>query len=196
MAEEQEEGKTEEKKKAGLGTGAIIGIISGALIVQAIIVVVAIKLMAPATTEPAKSADAEQVENGDEDGDELDEDGEYAEDEEYADEEEAPSRRKKKVRHIVQLENILVNPKGSSSRYVSVTIGLEVKSEEEEAAVEKLMVPIMSTIRRNLASKTIQELEIQANDETLLAKELLQDLRPYFREVKLYSVYIPKFIIQ
>ena len=179
-----------DNKKSGLSTGAIIGIIGGALLLQALVVVFALKWVvsdAPGG-EKAKTEHA-----ADEHGDEQDGDEDHGD--EAMDHEPEMPRHKRPVNHVVELEDIIVNPADQAGKFVVAGIGLEFANAEEAAELEKVLIPVRTLISRQFASMTVDRLRDVAVRDSL-SKVLRRDLAPFFSEAKLYEVYISKFLIQ
>ncbi len=196
MADDQD--TTDEKevseKKSGLGTVAIIGIIAGALVVQALIVIVALMVLKDDGGEPASAKSDSQTEKPADEDDE-DEDADH-DDDEYSDiDEEDGIEYRRPVKHIVQLDDIIVNPRGAAASYVVVGIGLEIPSAEDEPLLEPIMVPIKQVINDHFAMHRVERLKSPEYRDTLRV-ELRKKLRPYFRETRLLKVYFSKFLIQ
>jgi len=104
--------------------------------------------------------------------------------------------RVREVHEIVATEDLILNPRGSSSRYVLLALGLEVDSPEAAKDVEdKLMIPIQHTTRSYIGRFSVEDLERETLIDSL-PTQLRKRLQPYFGEHKLRNVYFKKFIIQ
>lgn len=206
--EPQEEGKEQPKKKQGLSLVMIIGLIVGFLVVQvAAIYIIFTMFIAPSSNAGAdKGKDKEKKEQHSEHGDaKVAEEGhqeDYMPDEGY---------KIRKVGEIIPVkcggkDEIILNPRGSSSRYVIVSVGLEMRAstnKEEEASdghgggngEDPLMVPICDKIISAISSKSLEELQ-QPNMRDSLRELLRRELQPYYGEKRIRTVYFPRFIIQ
>lgn len=171
----------EESPKKGIKLPVLIGIILGIVVVQAGIVLAALKIFAP-------TANSQQQPKQEVAADSLHE------------EEETGPILVHKVEGIVTPKNdLFINPRGSASRIVVLSIGIEVSPEEKAKEVEeKLMVPIQDRVIARVSSYTLEELQdIKLRDS--LRTIIRNDLRPFFNGlegVKLRNVYFPKFVIQ
>ncbi|HYF02726.1 MAG TPA: flagellar basal body-associated FliL family protein [Patescibacteria group bacterium] len=186
MAEEQEVHEEEAPKKSGMSTVMLIGIIAGVVLLQVVIVFVIFKVfVSPSDTaekKKEKKADTEEV-------------AEEVSDEEES-EEETPTRRVREVKEIVGTEDMILNPRGSSSRYIMVSLGLEVDDKEAVKLIEdKLTIPIQHTTRMFISQYSVVDLERTSLVDSLPG-QLRKKLQPYFGEHKLRNVYFKKFIIQ
>lgn len=178
MADAQENLEEEKPKKTGMGTPTLIGIIAGVVILQVIIVFVIFKVF----VSPGGSTKSEKSTT------------EHRTDDEGNGEESLLKVRE--VREIVATEDMILNPRGSSSRYVLLALGLEVDSPEVGKEVEeRLMIPIQHTTRSFVGRFSVEELERQTLVDSL-PNRLRMQLQPYFGEYKLRHVYFKKFIIQ
>ena len=184
--DEFEDGELPEKKRMKLPV--LIGIILGIVVVQAGIVMAAIKYFAP---QPAAAAASHEPKaNGDEAEAEEEESGEIV---------------MKKVGTIITTKNdIYINPRGSADAIAVVSLGIEIEPESMREAIEnKLMVPIQSIMITRFSQFTAEELQREDMRDSIRAI-LKKDLKPYFRglaeetkePVRLTNVYFPKFIIQ
>lgn len=180
MADEVEEKKEESKKKSGMGMGAIIGIIAGAIVLQGVLIIVIwVFFLKPDTPTDAKNADDTEQTASEENGEEDGEDGE----EDHT------------IGHIIQMDEMIINPKGSPNRYVALEIGLEVNDEEEAATIDGSLIAIKDRIIRTITSRTLDDLQKSELRDTL-RDQLRTELQPYFGEATLRKVYFSKFIIQ
>lgn len=206
MAEEienQDEVK-EPKKKQGLSLIAIIGIIVGFLVVQ----VAAMYFLVPMIMNSGNHAESDKKEK--KAGEEKQ--GDKAHEEAPTEEEDDGTHVIRKIGTIVPVlcgekDEIIINPRGSSTRYVIFSIGLEMQpsgEEEEEASGEgegggekssPLMIPVCDKIISTVSSKSLEELQEPLTRDSLRI-QLRRDLQPYFGEKRIRTVYFPRFIIQ
>ncbi|MCS6999528.1 MAG: flagellar basal body-associated FliL family protein [Bacteroidota bacterium] len=186
MAEfEQEQPVVEEAPKKGIRLPILIGIILGIIIVQAGIVLAALKIFAPSadTASPPSEHTAEAIQ-----------------DSSHHEEEETGPILVQKVEGIVTPKSDLyINPRGSANHIVVVSVGIEVSPAEKAKEVEeKLMIPIQDRIIARVSSYTLEQLQdLQLRDS--LRTIIRNDLKPYFNAlegVKIRNVYFPKFVIQ
>lgn len=184
--EEFDDEEVPEKKRMKLPI--LIGIILGIIVVQAGIVMAAIKYFAP---QPAAAAAPHaSVSHGHEADSEEDESGAIV---------------TRKVGTIITTKNdIYVNPHGSADEIAVVSLGIEIEPESMREEIEnKLMVPIQSLIITRFSQYTAEELQREDLRDSLRSI-IKKDLKPYFRglseeskeSVRLLNVYFPKFIIQ
>ena len=173
----------EETPKKGIRLPVLIGIILGIIVVQAGIVLAALKIFAPSADHPSPAAQHTT---------ELSQDS--------TDEEETGPILVQKVEGIVTPKaDLYINPRGSASHIVVLSVGIEVSPAEKAKEVEeKLMIPIQDRIIARVSSYTLEELQdLKLRDS--LRTILRSDLKPYFNAlegVKLRNVYFPKFVIQ
>lgn len=216
--EPQEEGKEEPKKKQGLSLVMIIGLIVGFLVVQvAAIYIIFTMFIAPAgNAEAEKGKDKDKKEQHSEHGDHNEHgDGHAASTASQDDDMPEEGYKIRKVGEIIPIkcggkDEIILNPRGSSSRYVIVSVGLEMRdngSHDEEASddahgghgggdgEDPLMVPVCDKIISAISSKSLEELQ-QPNMRDSLRLLLRRELQPYFGERRIRTVYFPRFIIQ
>ena len=189
MADEldnQEEAR-EPKKKQGISLIAIIGIIVGFLVVQ----VAAIYIILPMVLKPDSAADAGKKEGKEQKTD-------HVQDEQASEDEGTHVVRK--VGAIIPVlcgekDEMIVNPRGSSTRYVIVSVGLEMQDEEVAEEGGNIMIPVCDKIISTISSKSLEELQEPATRDSLRV-ELRRELQPYFGEKRIRTVYFPRFIIQ
>ncbi len=199
MADEldNQEEVQEPKKKQGLSLIAIIGIIVGFLVVQ----VAAIYLILPMVLKPDSSAESGKKETKEKKAD--------------SGHEEAPAEEEEDGPHVVHKlgtiipvtcgdkDEMIINPRGSSTRYVIVSVGLEMQGEAEEeegghgegGGNTSLMIPVCDKIISTISSKTLEELQEPLTRDSLRL-QLRRELQPYFGEKRIRTVYFPRFIIQ
>lgn len=195
--EQQEEEK--EPKKKGLSTITIIGLIVGFLVVQiaAIFIIFTMFINPSKTAEPDKTAEKKEARAV-----------------EHSTEEDTPEGETYMVRKIGKIvpvtcgdkDEIIINPRGSSTRYIIVSVGLEMQSSgaEEESdghgeggsgGSNPLMIPVCDKIISTISSRTLEELQ-QPELRDSLRLQLRKELQPYFGEERIRTVYFPRFIIQ
>ncbi|KXB98061.1 MAG: hypothetical protein AA908_01240 [Chlorobi bacterium NICIL-2] len=185
MAEvEQEQLVAEDPPKKGIRLPVLIGIILGIIVVQAGIVLAALKIFAPSgDSKPA--APTEQHASAQDSTDEEEETG--------------PVLVQKVEGIVTPKSDLFINPRGSASHIVVLSVGIEVSPAEKAKEVEeKLMVPIQDRVIARVSSYTLEELQdLKLRDS--LRTILRNDLKPYFNAlegVKIRNVYFPKFVIQ
>lgn len=220
--EKQDNGADEPKKKQGLSLVMIIGLIVGFLVVQvAAIYIIFTMFVAPANNaEAGKEKDKKEQHGEHSDSSEDGEHGDAHASGGSHQEDDMPEGgyRIRKVGEIIPIkcggkDEIILNPRGSSSRYVIVSVGLEMRpsshgeGEEEESgghgdghggggdAEDPLMVPVCDKIISIISSKTLEELQLP-NMRDSLRTLLRQELQPYYGEKRIRTVYFPRFIIQ
>lgn len=186
--EEFDDEEVPEKKRMKLPI--LIGIILGIIVVQAGIVMAAIKYFAP---QPVAAA-APHVSGS-----------HGKETEEESEEDESGAIVMKKVGTIITTKNdIYVNPRGSADEIAVVSLGMEIEPEGMREVIEnKLMVPVQSLIITRFSQYSAEELQREDLRDSLRSM-IKKDLKPYFRglseeskeSVRLLNVYFPKFIIQ
>lgn len=194
---EQEEEK-EPKKKQGLSTITIIGLIVGFLVVQiaAVYIIITMFINPGTTTEAEKPADKKEEHA----------DSEHVVEDEPRDGETYMIRKIGKIVPVTcgDKEDIIINPRGSATRYLIVNVGLEMQGSaaEEEGGHDEggggsnpVMIPVCDKIISTLAAHTLEELQQPAMRDSLRL-QLRRELQPYFGEERIRTVYFPRFIIQ
>ncbi len=97
---------------------------------------------------------------------------------------------------IVPVEDLVVNPRGSSSRYVLVALGLEVENAKHAERVrQELMIPVRDRIMSVVSSYSIEELQANGARDSLRVR-LRQELSNVLPGIRLRNVYFSKFVIQ
>ena len=97
---------------------------------------------------------------------------------------------------IVPVEDLVVNPRGSSSRYVLVALGLEVENAKyAEKVRQELMIPVRDRIMSVVSSYSIEELQANRARDSLRVR-LRQELSNVLPGIRLQNVYFSKFVIQ
>jgi flagellar basal body-associated protein FliL len=97
---------------------------------------------------------------------------------------------------IVPVEDLVVNPRGSSSRYVLVALGLEVENAKyAEKVRQELMLPVRDRIMSVVSSYSIEELQANGARDSLRVR-LRQELSNVLPGIRLRNVYFSKFVIQ
>ncbi len=97
---------------------------------------------------------------------------------------------------IVPVEDLVVNPRGSSSRYVLVALGLEVENAKyAEKVRQELMIPVRDRIMSVVSSYSIEELQANGARDSLRVR-LRQELSSVLPGIRLRNVYFSKFVIQ
>jgi flagellar basal body-associated protein FliL len=183
MAEiEQEQQVTEDPPKKGIRLPVLIGIILGIIIVQTGIVLAALKIFAPSAESKTATPPNEHLAT------------------DSTEEEESGPMLVQKVEGIITPKSdLFINPRGSASHIVVLSIGIEVSPAEKAKKVEeKLLVPIQDRVIARVSSYTLDELQdLKLRDS--LRTIIRNDLKPYFNAiegVKICNVYFPKFVIQ
>lgn len=187
MAEvEQEQLVAEDPPKKGIRLPVLIGIILGIIVVQAGIVLAALKIFAPSGASDSKPSTPTQ---------------QHADSQDSTNEEEetGPVLVQKVEGIITPKSDLFINPRGSASHIVVLSVGIEVSPAEKAKEVEeKLMVPIQDRVIARVSSYTLEELQdLKLRDS--LRTIIRNDLKPYFNAlegVKIRNVYFPKFVIQ
>ena len=97
---------------------------------------------------------------------------------------------------IHSIDDIIVNPAGTNGqRLMLVSIGLDVGSEEEMAALETKNVLLKDMIISLFSGKTLTELSQPESKENLKI-ELIDKLKELVPDTKVNSVYFSKYILQ
>jgi flagellar basal body-associated protein FliL len=97
---------------------------------------------------------------------------------------------------IVPVEDLVVNPRGSSSRYVLVALGLEVENAKyAEKVRQELMIPVRDRIMSVVSSYSIEELQANGARDSLRVR-LRRELSSVLPGIRLRNVYFSKFVIQ
>ena len=97
---------------------------------------------------------------------------------------------------IIRFENIVVNPSGTmGSRYLSTTVGLEVRNEETEKIILQSEPRIKDALITHLSSRTIDELtDAQTREE--IRKAILALVNQSIAPQKVAAVYFLDFVLQ
>lgn len=193
-AEKEKEEDTEEKKpKAGLGLLPTIGIIFGAILVMLGGFWFMFSHFMPQSATAEKDGKKPDTE---EKSDKKEKKAAKAEEEE-----EVPTGKPGIYIPIKCDEGkdvIIVNPRGSSSRYVVLSVSVEIdeKDKDKKKEVEEdLKFPICDKITSILSDMTIEQFQNPAKRDSLRLVIKTQ-IKPYFGEIKLKRVLFTKFIIQ
>lgn len=97
---------------------------------------------------------------------------------------------------IVPVEDLVVNPRGSSSRYVLVALGLEVENPKQgEQLRQELMIPVRDRVMSIVSSYSIEELQSTGIRDTLRVR-IRKELEQTLPGIRLQNVYFSKFVIQ
>ncbi|MBL7998716.1 MAG: flagellar basal body-associated FliL family protein [Candidatus Kapabacteria bacterium] len=192
----------EKPKKKGMKLPVLIGIILGIIVVQAGIVMAAIKFFAPTAHEDPKAKHATEKKHS-----EDAEEDEHADGDEETDEDEQEKTKANLVQKVggiaVSKSDLYINPKNGPNKIVVVSLGIEIEPKEMTKEVEdKLMVPIQDRVISRISTFTAEELQrTEVRDSLRLI--IKNDIKPYFRGMreeveglKLRNVYFPKFVIQ
>ncbi len=184
MAEiEQEQQVAEEQPKKGIRLPVLIGIILGIIVVQAGIVLAALKIFAPSAESKTSTPQSQHL----------------VTDSTEEEEESGPVLVQKVEGIIIPKSDLFINPRGSASHIVVLSIGIEVSPAEKAKEVEeKLMVPIQDRVIARVSSYTLEELQDHKLRDSLRII-IRNDLKPYFNAfegVKIRNVYFPKFVVQ
>lgn len=187
MSEIEQELTTVEEKlpKKGIRVPVLIGIILGIVVVQAGIVLAALRIFAPSADK--RSAETVQY-------------VEAAAHDTTAEEEDSGPILVQKVEGIITPKSdLFINPRGSASHIIVVSVGIEVSPAEKAKEVEeKLMVPIQDRIIARVSSYTLEQLQdLKLRDSLRII--IRNDLKPYFNAldgVRIRNVYFPKFVVQ
>ncbi len=186
----------EPKKKQGLSLITIIGIIVGFLVVQ----VAAIYIILPMVLKPDSHAEPDKKES-------KEKKTEHEHEDMSIDDEEEGTQVIRKIGTIIPVtcgdkDEMIINPRGSSTRYIIVSVGLEMQgaAEEEEGGhgggkSSPLMIPVCDKIISTISSKSLEELQ-EPKMRDSLRLQLRRELQPYFGEKRIRTVYFPRFIIQ
>lgn len=139
--EKQEAAPAEEPKKSGgLGTGAIIGIIGGFVVLLAVLVAVFFLFIMPKLSgdKKGKGKDSTQVEKGHGDEHGGDEHG-SGEDDELA-----YKSTSIRVGKIITLKELILNANGSLKNFIVVDVGIEIpKTKHEMEEEDKKLAEIL-----------------------------------------------------
>lgn len=97
---------------------------------------------------------------------------------------------------IVPVEDLVVNPRGSSSRYVLVALGLEVADgKQAERLRQELMIPVRDRIMSVVTSYSIEELQGTGIRDSLRVR-IRRELAEVLPGIEVRNVYFSKFVIQ
>lgn len=97
---------------------------------------------------------------------------------------------------IVPVEDLVVNPRGTSSRYVLVALGLEVENAKQgERLRQELMIPVRDRVIAIVTSYSLEELQMAGVRDSLRAR-IRTELEHMLPEIQLRNVYFSKFVIQ
>ncbi|MDW8225024.1 MAG: flagellar basal body-associated FliL family protein [Bacteroidota bacterium] len=166
----ESETKSPEKPKRGMSVPMVIALVGGVALLQVVLFVLLFRLfVAPSSAGPEKASEAEAA---------------------HA----APTEPPSGV--IVPVEDLVVNPRGSSSRYVLIALGLEVADAKQgERLRQELMNPARDRKKSVVTSYSIEELQASGARDSLRA-QIRQELAQVLPGVQLRNVYFSKFVIQ
>jgi flagellar basal body-associated protein FliL len=167
------EGEVKEKPKKGLSLPVVVGLVVGAVVLQVGVLFLLFRLFfhVPAQPPPA-SASSAQAETA------------------------AEAHSEAPTGVIVPVEDLVVNPRGSSSRYVLVALGLEVANAKQgERLRQELMIPVRDKIMAVVSSYSIEELQAEGSRDSLRVR-IRQELNGLLPGIQLRNVYFSKFVIQ
>ncbi len=170
MAAEAEAKKEAASTKKGLTLPVLLALIIGAVAVQVAVLFVLFRLFVVTPTTPAGSEKSQHSS--------------------ATPETQAPSGV------IVPVEDLVVNPRGSSSRYVLVALGLEVPTAKHaERLRQELMIPARDRIMSVVSSYSIEELQAAGARDSLRTR-IREELGRVLPGVEIRNVYFSKFVIQ
>ncbi len=97
---------------------------------------------------------------------------------------------------ILMLNNIIVNLNGAeASRYLKISIGLEVDNEDASAEIEERMPQLRDIVISSTCGRMVEEL-VSVEGKELLKKELRARMSRTIQEGKLMNVYFSEFVVQ
>ncbi len=102
---------------------------------------------------------------------------------------------KKEVGPIVALEPFIINVSGNTSRFVKISVALELGNEKAVEHAKKLTPVIRDSMLTVLGSKT-PEVFMDVNGRTAMKKELFDGVSSLFKSAELKGVYITDIIMQ
>ena len=102
---------------------------------------------------------------------------------------------KKEVGPILALEPFIINVSGNTSRFVKISIAIELGNEKAVEHTKKMTPVIRDTMLTVLGSKT-PEVFLDVNGRSAIKKELFDGVRVLFKGSDLRAVYITDIIMQ
>jgi flagellar protein FliL len=103
--------------------------------------------------------------------------------------------KKKEVGPIIALEPFIINVSGSASRFVKISVAVELGSEKAVEHTKKLTPVIRDMMLTVLGSKA-PEVFMDVNGRATMKKELFDGLSSLFKGSDLKGVYITDIIMQ
>lgn len=137
---------------------------------------------APAHGEETNSEHVEDGEEHDEDDeDEEDEDGEHG--------------GSKVAQHIYTIEDLIINPAGTSGqRLLLLSVGFGVKDEEKAALLQENEIVIKDMILHTVSQKSLRTLsKVELKDS--LKHEIAESVNKAIPKAKIKSVYFSKYVL-
>lgn len=101
-----------------------------------------------------------------------------------------------KPKPLIRLDTFIVNlADKDSSRYLRVTLELELMDEVTQAEIEKRMAPVRDAVLGILPTKKAQDI-ISAEGKKALKEELLEAINKVMTKGKVTNIYYTEFVIQ
>jgi flagellar protein FliL len=103
--------------------------------------------------------------------------------------------KKKEIGPIVALEPFIINVSGNMSKYVKISVAIELNNEK---AVEhtKKMTPVIRDMMLTVLGSKSPEMYMDVNGRTSMKKELYDGISGLFKGADLKAVYITDIIMQ
>jgi flagellar basal body-associated protein FliL len=232
MAKDKEEkhesasGAEEPKKSGGLGTGAIIGIIGGFVVLLAVLVAVFFLFIMPKLSGDAKGKGKDSTHTEKDHGGDSGHDGASTEDDELT-----YKSVNIRVGKIITLKEFILNANGSLKNFVVADVGIEIpktkhEMEEEDKKLEQILEKgkaeggdghggggggegtkiddmLGEGVELVVRDKILGILAARSKEDLQqvavrdsLRKQIQVEIQPYFRKIKVRNVYFSRFIIQ
>jgi flagellar FliL protein len=102
---------------------------------------------------------------------------------------------KKEIGPIFALDPFIINVSGNTSRYVKISVAIELGSEKAVEHTKKMTPVIRDTMLTVLGSKA-PEVFMDVNGRNGMKKELYDGISGFFKTADLKSVYITDIIMQ
>jgi flagellar protein FliL len=104
-------------------------------------------------------------------------------------------KEKKEIGPIVVLEPFIINVSGNTSKYVKISVAIELNNEK---AVEhtKKMTPVIRDMMLTVLGSKSPEVFMDVNSRTSMKKELHDGINGLFKGADLKAVYITDIIMQ
>lgn len=108
-----------------------------------------------------------------------------------------PAQKQEKVEigPIISLDPFVINVSGNSSRFVKISVAVELKSEKSVEQTKK-MTPVMRDIMLTVLGTKAPEVFMDVAGRAAMKKELFESINKLFTDGGLKAVYITDIVMQ